>query len=111
MEGFFYITCGDVSEWELIDSIGHRYGWTIDQIRDLGASDLYHIYRQVRIEKRRTEAREQWIAMLPLMLLHQVKYMEWNDYYDQVSGRTIDLRPDAEILADVAKVREELKGG
>lgn len=62
-------------------------------------------------ETRRKEAREQWIAMLPMMAAKILKFISWQEYYDQVTGQNIDLRPDAEILAEVEQVRKELAGG
>lgn len=65
------------------------------------------MYRQIRIEERRTQAREQWLSMLPMMIKKEVKYMSWEDYWDRVSGATYDTRPAEEILAEVTQIREE----
>lgn len=63
----------------------------------------------IRRETRKEEAREQWIAMLPMMASKMLKFMSFEEYYDQVSGRNIDLRPDEEILAEVEAIRKEMK--
>lgn len=107
MEGFFYITCGADEEERIIDRFASRYGWTIPEIMDLDARDLHRMYRQIRIEERRTQAREQWLVMLPMMLKKEMKFMTYEDYWDRVSGQSIDTRPAEEILAEVAQIRAE----
>lgn len=109
MEGFFYITCGADEEERIIDRFASRYGWTIDEILDLGAGDLYRMYRQIRIEERRTQAREQWLVMLPMMLKKEMRFISYEDYWDRVSGQSIDTRPAEEILAEVEEIRSELE--
>ena len=47
--------------------------------------------------------------MLPMMASKVLKFMSFEEYYDQVSGRNIDLRPDEEILAEVEAIRKEMK--
>ena len=74
---------------------------------DLSAGDLSRMYRQIRIEDRRKEAREYYLAQYPYMIRKDIKYMSWEDYWDRVSGQNIDLRPASEILAEVAEIREE----
>ena len=64
------------------------------------------LVKQIHAENRKKEAREQWVAMLPLMAAKILKYTSWSEYYDQTSGQNIDLRPEAEILAEVEEIRK-----
>ena len=111
MEIFFYISCGDDEPSRIIDRFAHRYGWTLEQINDLDVVSFHEMNKQIRIEERRTEAREQWIAMFPMMVTGQINYMSFKDYYDQVSGVTLDLRPVDEIMAEIDEIEKELRGG
>lgn len=77
----------------------------------MDAARLYALDKKIREADRRKEAREQWLAMLPLMAIKMLKFKSFEDYLAQVTGQNIDLRPDAEILAEVEQVRKELAGG
>lgn len=66
----------------------------------------------VRIcDERTTEIlRREWLAYLPLMTTGIVQKMTFEEY----KGRcvtSIDTRPASEILAEVAQIEKELKGG
>ena len=109
MEGFFLFACGSDSEDEIIDRFAARYGWTVSEILDLDLVRRSGLYTTIRSETRKREAREQWLSMLPMMASKVLKFMSFEEYYDQVSGRNIDLRPDEEILAEVEAIRKEMK--
>lgn len=78
---------------------------------DLDAAYLYRMDRKAIEGNKRKEAREQWIAMLPLMAEKRIEYMSFEAYYDQVSGKSIDTRPDEEILEEVYEIRKMMKEG
>lgn len=71
---------------------------------------MSELYSRICEEGRRKEAREQWVAMLPWMAAKILKFKPFQEYFDQVSGANFDLRPDEEILAEVAEIRKEMKG-
>ena len=48
--------------------------------------------------------------MLPFMSLKLLKFVSFDDYYGQISGRDFDLRPDEEIIAEVEEIRKQLQG-
>ncbi len=48
----------------------------------------------------------QWVSMLPLMAIQQLKYMSFEQYKDQCLGRNIDMRPADEIIKEL----EDLHG-
>lgn len=109
MEGFFYFAYGSYEEVEIIDRICARYGWTVPAVMDLDLVTLYGLTRVAVEDRRRREAREQWVAMLPLMSAKILKYVSFEDYYGKISGKDFDLRPDSEILDEVAEIRRQLK--
>ena len=110
MEGFFYIVGGSHEEDAVIDRLASRYGWTVSEILNLDAVYLYRMDRKAREGKNREDAYQEWLAQLPFMIRKEAKYISFTDYWDRVSGKNLDLRPDSEILAEVAAIREELKG-
>lgn len=110
MEGFFYVISGPNEEDAIIDRLASRYGWTVSEILDLDAAYLYRMDRKAKEAKNREDAFQIWLTQLPFMMRREMKYKSFSDYWDQVSGNNLDLRPDAEILAEVAAIREELKG-
>lgn len=111
MEKFFYVVGRASEEDEIIDRLAERYGWTVKEIMDLDAAYLYRMDRKAIEGNKRKEAREQWIAMLPLMAEKRIEYMSFEAYYDQVSGKSIDTRPDEEILEEVYEIRKMMKEG
>lgn len=108
MARFFSVACFTDEESEVIDILASRYGWTPGEIRELDLVTLPEMLRKAIERERRREAREQWVAMLPLMVTKQAKFIDFEDYYDQTTGRNIDMRTDEEILAEVEQVRKEL---
>jgi len=52
------------------------------------------------------QIRSQWVAMLPQMALKKLKYMPYEEYKNQCTGKNIDLRSTEEIIAEL----EELHG-
>lgn len=49
----------------------------------------------------------QWVTMLPFMSMKMLKYMSFEEYKAKVTGKNIDLRPDAEILAEVEEIERK----
>lgn len=49
---------------------------------------------------------QQWIQYLVPMSKQELKYVSFEDYVDQCTGRNIDLRPAEDIIAEL----EELHG-
>lgn len=65
----------------------------------------------VAIEKETKQRyREEWIAMLPMMLFAN-HYMTFDEYYDTCTGKNVDLRPVDDIIADIDRKHAEAKEG
>lgn len=109
MARFFSLTRGR-TEIDILDLIAERYGWTIQQIMETDADLFIGLAGRVINEKRRSEARDEWLAALPFMYLKWLKFVSFKDFYDSQTGANLDLRPTTEILADVEKIRAELRG-
>lgn len=77
---------------------------------DLPLTWLDLLNRKASEEIQKEHIRDQWTAMLPFMAANILKYMSFSDYYDQVSGKNFDLRPDSEILEEVQMIRKEIEG-
>ena len=68
------------------------------------------LYKKVKDDTTTEILRKEWLAYLPLMTTGIVQKMTFEEY----KGRcvtSIDTRPASEILAEVAQIEKELKGG
>ena len=108
MERFFSLARGR-SEAELIDLIAERYGWTIEQIMEIDARRFTEILVLAINERTKKRAYLEWLVITPLMCLKWLKFISFEDYLNRVTGQNIDLRPDAEILAEAEAIREEIR--
>lgn len=61
----------------------------------------------------REEKRQEWLHLLPLMMTTD-KYIDFDTYFDKVTGRGIDMRPAEVIIAEIdakhAAVKERRDG-
>lgn len=105
MAWFFSIACGVDSETEVIDSFAERYGWTVTEISELDTDIAYELLAEIRTKKRELKAWEQWLELLPHMVLKRMNFIEYEDFKNRVTGSDIDTRPIEEIMADVEEVR------
>lgn len=71
-------------------------------------ADLWSV---IRNEKNRTQAWDLYLEQFHYMVGGRMKYEAFNSYFDRITGRDIDMRPDAEILAEVEAIRQEMKKG
>ena len=108
MAGFFYITGRSDGPDEIIDRLAARYGWSYADICALDLRTLDAIDRKAAEEIRRDNLRAQWTAMLPYMSLEMLKFISFDDYYNQATGGDLDMRPAAEILAEAQEIRRKL---
>lgn len=104
MENFFYIG-SQLDEVKIKDLLLSRYG-TFNL--ELELMDFCEIVMLAIEEKKRAEKREEWLALLPLMVTAG-KYKSFEEYYDLASGKGIDLRPAEDIMADIDAAHERAK--
>ena len=105
MAWFFSLACGVDKEAELIDSFAERYGWTVSEISELDTDVAYELFAEIRTKKREERAWEQWLELLPHMVLKRMNFIEFEDFKNRISGSDIDIRPIEEIMKDVNEVR------
>lgn len=48
--------------------------------------------------------RAEWTALLPWMQTGHLKLIQFPEYLDQRTGRNVDQRPAAEVIADLEKL-------
>ena len=104
MENFFYIG-SQLDEVKIKDLLLSRYG-TFNL--ELELIDFCEIVMLAIEEKKRAEKREEWLALLPLMVTAG-KYKSFEEYYDLASGKGIDLRSAEDIIADIDAAHERAK--
>lgn len=110
MESFFYFISRSDTEVIIIDQIAQRYGWTIKEIYDLDVIILQEICKMIREKNEEEKAFRQWLALLPAMAARLIKFIDYKDFKDQITGQNIDLRPKEEILKEVYEIRKEISG-
>ena len=98
MEGFFYISC-QVDEVRLKDLLLRRYH-QLDFVKDLSLMDFLELVKLAMEEEQKEKHRQEWLHLLPLMITSG-KYMSFDEYFDKVSGRNIDMRSTEEIIAEI----------
>lgn len=105
MEGVFY-TGSKIDEIEIKELLLRRY----NDYHVLMEMELSEFIRFIKfaIEKEQDEKLYfRWCIELP--------YMEepctYNNYKDILTGRNIDKRPEAEIIADIMQAHERMRGG
>ncbi len=108
MADFFYIAGRSDGPDEIIDRLASRYGWTYAEICALDLRTLDELDRKAATEIQRDHLRAQWTAMLPYMSLEMLKFISFEDYYNQATGGDLDMRPAAEILAEAQEIRRRL---
>lgn len=58
-------------------------------------------------ERTKSQAWDLYLEQFHYMVGGKMKFEAFSTYYDRITGRNIDTRPDAEILAEVANIRAE----
>ena len=108
MAGFFYIS-SQVDEVRLKDLLLRRYH-QLDFIKELSLEDFLEIVELAMEEEKKEKHRQEWLHLLPLMITTG-KYMSFENYYDSVTGKNIDMRSTEEIIAEIdaahAKVNKD----
>lgn len=103
MERFFY-KCSQVDEvTEVIDLLLHRYG-SIDFLDDMDWELAFDIIEKATEKTNREKWYLAWVQQLPWM--SQETYQSFDDYYDKVTFKNVDMRPTEEILAELDEIEK-----
>lgn len=84
-----------------------RYG-SFEVLEVLDLDQILALVERAAELRAKEWAHRQWCALYPDMVRGFLKFMSFEEYYERITGGTIDTRSNDEILAEVAKVREEL---
>ena len=106
MEGFFYISC-QVDETRLTDMILRRYH-QLDFIKEMRLDEFLELIGLAVEEEQKEKHRQEWLHLLPLMI-SSGKYMSFDEYYDKVTGKNIDMRSTEEIIAEIDAAHAKVK--
>lgn len=71
-------------------------------------ADLWTV---IRDETNRKQAWDLYLEQFHYMVGGHMKYESFSTYFDRVTGKDIDTRPDAVILAEVEEIRKQMKKG
>lgn len=103
MERFFQIFAV-ADEIEVYDILYHRYGC----IPDIGFAPLCSLIKKAKEENKKERIYRAWLAHIPAMENGSIPAQEFQEYYEHVTGKDIDTRPEEEILAEVREIRKEM---
>lgn len=104
MEKFFYIVRAS-DKAELIEFLHRRYH-DVKGLYDLDVQTFAEVLKLGKQQEEREYLHRQWVSMLPKMSSKELKYIPFEEYIDQCTGRNIDMRPAEEIIKEL----EELHG-
>lgn len=87
----------------------HRYH-NIDFILQADLETGMALISKAREKDRDERIFQQWVVQIPIMAFTG-NFVSFADYKDRVTGANIDLRPTADINADLDEVERELQEG
>ena len=91
----------------MLDLLLHRYH-DIDYVMSLDLETALRLIFKAKEEERDERIFRQWVAQLPLMAMSG-EPISFEDYRDRVTGANIDLRPTAEIMAELDDVERKFE--
>lgn len=100
METFFsFIVCVD-NEVEILEFLHRRYH-SIDLIMQMDVKTFIKFIQTGKEKEREERLHRQWTSMLPAMSKQELKYVSFEDYINQCTGKNIDLRSSEEIIKEL----------
>ena len=91
----------------MLDLLLHRYH-DINYVMSLDLETALRLILKAKEEERDERIFRQWVAQLPLMAMSG-EPISFEDYRDRVTGANIDIRPTAEILAELDDVERKFE--
>lgn len=102
--GGFFRCAGSYDEIEVKDLIYKRYN---SDVFSLPFEELFELVDYAKKKNFEADAHAQWCAQLPLMAIGYLKYISFADYLSKLRGDSIDMRPAAEIMAEIDAAHEK----
>lgn len=106
MENGFFIGC-QVGDIELKEILLRRYH-TINI--PLNTSDFIEFVGYVLESERKEKAEGLYLALIPL-LAQNGKFMTFEKFYDEISGKNWDFRSAEDILKESEEIEKRLRNG
>ena len=106
MEKFFLIGC-QVTEIELKEILLRRYHTTEF---DMDFWDFIEFVKLVIEKEKKDKAEKLYFTLLPKMIEIN-KYMTFDQFYEELSGKNYDFRPASEILKESEEIEKRLRNG
>lgn len=75
---------------------------------ELDLAVMTDLYLQIREAERKDQAFQLYLKQFHFMITKQMHFETFNDYYARMTGGDIDIRPQADILAEVEELRKYL---
>lgn len=106
MERFFLLGC-QISEIELKELLLRKYhSLCIDM-----PTDEYISFIKLAVENEKKDKAERlYLALVP-KLIEANKFMTFDKFYEDLSGKNFDFRPAEDILSESAEIEKRLKNG
>lgn len=101
----FFSVGSQLDEVKLKDLLLHRYH-TLDF--DLEIMDFCELVMLAIEEENKAKKRQEWLALLPVMITMD-KYKSFEEYYDLITGKNIDMRSTVDIIADIDSAHERAR--
>ena len=99
----FFQVLGRFDSVALTDLLLRRYG-SMEYVMQMPFEEFCELCVHASKQMQRKEIREQWVSLLPYMYLKQLKFMNFDEYFDLCTGANIDMRPAQEIIDEVLKM-------
>lgn len=94
------------SDYGVVDLLLKRYG-SLDYIMQMDIDDYFEISELAREKDFEDRMYQQWCELLPYMSLKMLEYISFDDYFNRVTGKNVDLRPAAEIIAEIEELHRK----
>ena len=108
MAKFFLIGC-QVNEIELKELLLRRYG-QYKFVNEMPFDEYVSFVVLAITNENREKVYREYLAWLPLLIL-KGKYMTFDRFYDEITGKNIDFRPAEEILKESEDIEKRLLHG
>ena len=108
MEKFFLIG-SQVDEIELKELLLRRYG-QYKFIMEMRFDEFIDFVALAIKNENKDKAYKEYLALLP-SLIRVGKYMTFDKFYDEITGKNLDFRPAEEILRESEEIEKRLLNG
>ena len=78
-----------------------RWGGAFDAFLALPTTTGARLLIEAQEAEVRERVRAEWVALLPYLQRGELKLIQFDDYFDQRTGRNLDTRPAEVIIAEL----------